>query len=1259
LENGKKLNPLPFLGVCTLIPNFIQRQRHLYSTMHLSRFVQLSVIFLLSAFTSGAQQKKDAKYPSLLWQITGNGLTRPSYLFGTMHVSSKLAFHLRDSFYYALKNVDAVALELNPETWQPQMVRLNDLNQNYTNYTQIPGTDFLTENSFRITKYDDLLKSALSTEPPVVNSLLYRSYQMKEDFEEDTFLDLYIFQTGRKLGKAPAGVEDYYESEKLVLEAYADMAKEKKKKEVDLDGETMGSLVEKMQNAYRRGDLDLMDSLDNMMESSVAFREKFLYKRNDIQAASIDSIIRTRSLFAGVGAAHLAGERGVIEQLRKMGYTLRPIKMADRDANQKDNIDKLKVKVNFKTQYSPDGMYCVDVPGQLYVLRNAYVPLDRSQFADMNNGSYYLVTRVKTYASFTGQTEAEVQKKIDSLLYENIPGKILAKTVIQKNGYKGYDISNRTRRGDLQRYQIFITPFEIILFKMSGKNDYVAGEEATRFFNSIQLKPLENKPVNFTPVQKGFSINLPQPAHQYYDGIGEDRWEYEAADTTNGDAYLVLKKNVYNYNFIEEDSFDLSLVEESFRSPDYFDKQISRKQTTWNGYPGLFVREKLKNGQFVNAAYILKGPAFYVFAKRTANENDTAFAFINSLKWENYAYTRSTAFVDSFFHFKINTPVRPQLDEGIRSLIEKTTQDAYNGNNASGYITYWLKERHGILQSDSTGEMVSISVQEYPKYFYISDSGRFWKNAINEYVGKNDMLVRNKSALNLPAGSQGWFFALQDTGSSRMIERMLLLKDKYLYSIATVSDTISGRSDFVNSVFGSFVPYNTDTLFEPYEKKLGLFFDDLFSTDSALHKKAQQAITNVYYGKQGAPYIYDAITRLSINDKDYFDTKAKLISELGYIKDSVTNDIPDQLKKLYAQTADTALFQNEVIKSLARLKTSHAYAVLKEIMLQDPPIFNEEDDYRSVFNNLEDSLALSASLFPDLLKLSTLTDYKEPVTELLVMLVDSGFIKGKNYKDYFSSIYIDAKVAQKKQKAADEQKMQDEKKKQEENDQDDVTREYNRGNNLYGLNDYAVLLMPFYDKDINVQQYFTRLLQSKDDYVKMNAAILMLRNKKDVPDAVFNSIVNKEKLIGTLYTMLEDIKRLDKFPAAYKNQLALARSYMLSQNNFDKMDSVVMLDKKTASLKGKTGQVYFFKYRIKRSDDWKIGMSGLQPLIETELSSNDDLSVLTDKKFKEYEPAEEQFNLQLKRILFGYHRSARNFFVNENGYNFKSLGYED
>jgi uncharacterized protein YbaP (TraB family) len=1201
------------------------------------------------AFKTNAQAPKN--YQGLLWEISGKGLSKPSYLFGTMHVSNKLAFHLSDSFYYALKQVDAVALELNPDLWQGQMVRLAGLNSNYASFTQPPGNDFLTENSFRLDAYEDQLKAALSTEPPVVNSLLYRSYKSKDDFEEDTFLDLYIFQAGRKLGKAAAGVEDYYQSEKLVLEAYRDMAVEKKKKEIDLDGESVNSLLQKLQQAYRNGDLDMMDSLDNKMEKSDAFREKFLYRRNEIQADAIDSILATRSLFAGVGAAHLPGDRGVIELLRKKGYKLRPVKMSDRDALQKDALNQMKVQVHFSAQQAEDKMFTVDVPGPMYTLKGNYQQLNRCQYADMSNGAYYMVTRVKTYASFTQLSTEDVLKKTDSLLYEYIPGKIISKKPLSKNGYPGYDIVNRTRRGDLQRYNIFITPFEVIIFKMSGKNDYVDGEEGQHFFSSIQLKQNVQVPVYFRPEQGGFGVQLPQEPHQYLQSGEEERWEYEAIDKKTGDAYLVLKKSVYNFNFLEADSFDLALIETSFRSADFFDKQLSRKPATINGYPALVVKEKLKNGQIVNAAFIIKGPHYYVIAQSARNNPEKPFDFYKSFKWEPYTYGATRNYTDSFLHVNMNTPVIPELDGGIRSIVEKTAEDAANGNNASGYMTYWKKVSSGTFRHPVTGEMVSVQVQEYPKYFYIKDSSKFWQSELDDYLNKKDMLLNEKESISRGGKDiPGIRFSIRDTGSSRTIKRLVMLKGKYMFTVSTVTDTLSRDSDFTTSIFNSIQPTDNVKDEDLNQDKVSLFFNDLFSKDSASHKRAQQSISNIYFGAKGAPALYKGINRLSVTDKDYFDTKTKLIAELGYIEDSATNNIPLYLRKIYEQTADTSLFQNEAIVALARLKTKESFKILKELVLVDPPIFEDQGEYTSFFAHLSDTLSLSAKLYPELLQLSSLQDYKGEIVNLLVNLVDSGYLKAVDYAAYFPVIFIDAKVALKKQQAKEEKLLEAQFKKTGDAD-DEPEREYKNNAIRSDLNDYAVLLLPFYDSNKNVKQYFSRLLASREDIVRMDAAILMLRNKKPVADSIFLQLAANDKQRGLLFSKLEQAGRLDKFPSRYKNQVSLAKSYMVMQNDYDKMDSVVFLQKSSASIKGKTGQLYFFKYRIKKTDDWKIGISGLQPFKEKELSSNDDLATLTDKKISNTEPIDDQLNRELKKLIFSFYNSSKNFFHSGNDYN--------
>ena len=390
---------------------------------------------LLFSFTVSFSQKTKIppkNYPSLLWEITGKGLKKPSYLFGTMHVSSKMVFHLSDSFYLGIKNADVVALETDMGTWQDDFSRYDlegsGYSYDYNLRRGYDGGDFFTIGTLQFPPYEQLIEMALYSSPAMINSFLYRTNSDKAvDFEEDTYLDMHIYQAGRKWGKKVCGVENFDRSMELMKEAYVDASKEKIKKErnYDYDGDFSYS---KLEDAYRSGNLDLLDTINKVNSTSAAFDEKFLYKRNEIQANSIDSIIKTKqSLFVGVGAAHLPGQRGVIELLRRKGYILRPIKITERDSKNKDELEKIRVSVQFSKQTSKDGFFSVDLPGKLYDFNSAYGIVDQQQFADMSNGAYYMVTRINTNSILWGHNEDMVLKKIDSVIYENVPGKILSK----------------------------------------------------------------------------------------------------------------------------------------------------------------------------------------------------------------------------------------------------------------------------------------------------------------------------------------------------------------------------------------------------------------------------------------------------------------------------------------------------------------------------------------------------------------------------------------------------------------------------------------------------------------------------------------------------------------------------------------------------------------------------------------------------------------------------------------------------------------
>src|SRR6188474_2847126 len=632
-----------------------------------------TLLFCFHGHSQGPAKAKAKKYPSLFWEISGNGLKKTSYLFGTMHVSSKIAFNLSDSFYLAIRNSEVVALETNPETWQEDMNNF-DLSSFQFDYAAGSGdmpNDFLNIRTLRVGKYEKKLEMAMFTKPSMINNLLYRTLSdYTSDFEEDTYLDLYIYQTGKKLGKKVAGVEQYEQSMKLMAEAFRDAAKEKNKKDKSFDYDEEFSPA-KLQEAYRAGNLDQLDSINKLNSQSDAFDEKFLYRRNEIQANSIDSILKNSSLFVGVGAAHLPGNRGVIELLRRKGYKLRPIFMGSRDSKQKDAVEKVRVPVTFSTQTAEDGFYKVDIPGKFYRFGESFL-FDQQQYADMANGSFYMVTRVKTNSLYWGHNTDVVAKKIDSLLYENVPGKILSKTQITKGGYKGYDITSRTRRGDYNRYNIFITPFEVVFFKMGGNGEYIKnGDEAKKFFNSIQLKELKNGGwKKFQPAYGGFSVDFPQ---QPYESFG-DNVQYDAEEKTTGQHFSVIRTDIHNYRFAEEDTFDLALMDESFGSADYIEKRISRQQHVYKGYPALDCKYRHKDGSMFFTRFLIQGPHYYTLVAHGKNENNAAEKFFNSFELIPFIYKELKERKDTAMYFSVKTSWFP---EEKKTKVDLPDEDSY------------------------------------------------------------------------------------------------------------------------------------------------------------------------------------------------------------------------------------------------------------------------------------------------------------------------------------------------------------------------------------------------------------------------------------------------------------------------------------------------------------------------------------------------------------------------------------------------------
>lgn len=1259
-------------------------------------FIACLLLHINEAF---AQSKKPAKqpanvaaiqkkYPSLLWEISGNGLQKPSYLFGTMHVSDKLVFNLDDSFYNAIKNVDVVAIEQNPEVWQEEYSITGDDDDeeegmgglyNFARLIDEHDGPRLTINTFSLSQYESRIKIALASEARMANSMLYRNQLGMEDFEEETYLDMYIFRLGYKLKKKVTGVENYKETNKLVREAYLAMYKDKNRKQRGFDYNDRT----RVENAYRRGDLDLIDSIESANITSEVFEEKFMYKRNEIQAHSIDTIVKKNSLFVAVGVAHLPGKKGVIELLRQKGYTLRPVAMGQRNSLEKEKLDEVRVPVTFTRKFSDDSVFNVEVPGPKLFRYKNISNLNMLQYADMPNGSYYLITRVKTDAALRGQSSKTILAKIDSLLYENVPGKIVSKKLLNKNGFSGYDIVNKTKKGDEQRYNIFVLPNEIIFFKIAGIDNYLSqGDEADRFFASVKFDSahIQMHPTEYEPPYGGFKTVFPaKPFFISQKTTGKtNQW---VNSDEQGNTFFIYKANLHQYDYIEEDTFELRLMEESFLNSPVFKDKTPGKLSRWNNYPVINADYVHNDGARIKVRYLIQANNYYVIGAKHKNNTEAADRFINTFSFTPYYYGEEKKQADTTLGFTVNSPMFYKTakdssnDLSLPVLLSLQYDDDDNGiaDLFRGVNAPTTK----VVGNDTTGEYVDILSFRLPKYAYFKDSAALLKAIYFTTNSDSDFIIRSAKTYTNASNWLCYDYELADTGSSRVITAKSFYKNGVMFRISNMGDTIAKPGSFVKQFFESFAPADTFAVVDPFKKKSDIFFRDYFNTDSVTSRKAIMALSPLIFDSADLPQIKTAINALSWKKKNYMSAKKEWINVIGSFHDSAS---VNYLASLYHAVKDTSEFQNAVLAALLDMETATSFMAFKDLVVNDPPALNEnvenygdvnmryikkmiisvntthsldENDFSSLqkrWTPLYDTLALSAGIIPGLMDLVTLDDYKDDVMELLAASVDSGYIKAGDYRQYLSKFLFEGKQELKKRSALEEnrelRKLSSNSNSHFDYIYEDLDLDLN--NNKDDLSMYATLLIPFWEQSAEVPEFFNKLLQLRDKQSKLEAAILMLKNNKLVPDSIFQFLATDDIYRARLYNQLDKNKQLNRFPAKYNNQMDIAKSVLYNAAPYARIDSLVYIDKLLIDQPGNKGWVYFFKFnKHGDNDEWFIATSGLQPLDTSKVNANTARKAykfvgITNEEYKE--PVRETFQKLMKRYQYLLRKSASDFY---------------
>jgi len=284
------------------------------------------LLFGLVTLTSMAQST--AANNTLLWKISGNGIEKPSYLFGTIHMICKEDAYLSDNLTKAIEKADRIYLELDMDNLLEMVGVMMKMKMN--NDTTL--ADLLTPEEYQLTKAYFEAKSSMlpfsvleTYKPLIASSLLMEA---SSACETQVAMEQLVMEAAKKNGKRIDGLETMaYQMSIFDSIPYKLQAQELFKGISTADTSTAGDEeFKEMMKAYRDQNLEQLGSMITKSDAGMMqYQDILLNNRNRNWVKKLNTLVKEKALVVAVGAGHLPGENGLINLLRKEGYTVTPV----------------------------------------------------------------------------------------------------------------------------------------------------------------------------------------------------------------------------------------------------------------------------------------------------------------------------------------------------------------------------------------------------------------------------------------------------------------------------------------------------------------------------------------------------------------------------------------------------------------------------------------------------------------------------------------------------------------------------------------------------------------------------------------------------------------------------------------------------------------------------------------------------------------------------------------------------------------------
>lgn len=273
----------------------------------------------------------------LLWRVE-KGSSKPSYLFGTMHVTDPRVTELPRSAKDAFTAAETVVIEttdiLDKQAMMAAMAAKPEL-------MMFPGKETLADHlsaeesqivEKALQERGMPLQSVAKMKPWILISLVsLPECEIKRQQQGTPVLDAKLAMEAKAAGKQIAGLETVEEQ----LSAMASLPME-----LHIQGlvgtlalgDRMDDLIETMISLYLAGEpgmfrpaLSELLELEGREEADYAeFEKRMVEMRNHVMAERAEPLLEKGGAFIAVGAMHIPGETGLVSLLRQAGYRVTP-----------------------------------------------------------------------------------------------------------------------------------------------------------------------------------------------------------------------------------------------------------------------------------------------------------------------------------------------------------------------------------------------------------------------------------------------------------------------------------------------------------------------------------------------------------------------------------------------------------------------------------------------------------------------------------------------------------------------------------------------------------------------------------------------------------------------------------------------------------------------------------------------------------------------------------------------------------------------